>query len=146
MVENGLIVSLGTDGPCANNRLDMIQEMKFASLLQKVYTRDPTSIPAKKALEMATINGARALGLDDRLGSIEVGKIADIILIDLKKSHLTPLHNVFSHLVYAAQASDIDTVICNGKLVMRNRKVLTIDENEVMKKAEEIKKDLLSRP
>jgi len=145
MLDNDLIVSLGSDGPCSNNRLDMIQEMKFSSLLQKVSLKDPTAIPAKKALEMATINGAKALELDDRLGSIEVGKLADIILFDFKKPHLTPMHNVFSHLVYAAQASDVDTVICNGKFLMRNRKVLTLDEKEVMEKAELAKEDLLGR-
>jgi 5-methylthioadenosine/S-adenosylhomocysteine deaminase len=145
MLDNGLIVSLGSDGPCSNNRLDIIQEMKFCSLLQKISFEDPTLIPAEKALEMATINGARALGLDNKLGSIEVGKLADIILIDLKKPHLTPLHNIFSHIVYAAQASDIDTVICNGKVLMRNRKVLTIDEKEVIREAELTKEDLLSR-
>ncbi len=145
MLDNDLIVSLGSDGPCSNNRLDMIQEMKFSSLLQKVSLGDPTVIPAEKALEMATINGARALRLDNKLGSIEVGKLADIILIDLKKPHLTPLHNIFSHLVYAAQASDVDTVICNGKILMRNRKLLTLNENEIMEKAELAKEDLFGR-
>lgn len=145
MLENGLIVSIGSDGPCSNNRLDMIQEMKFCSLLQKTSFLDPTIIPAEKALEMATINGAKALGIDDKLGSLEVGKLADIILIDFRKPHLTPMHNVYSHLVYAAQASDVDTVICNGKILMRNRKVLTVDEKETMEKAELAKEDLLSR-
>ena len=145
MLENGLIVSIGSDGPCSNNRLDMIQEMKFCSLLQKVSFIDPTAIPAEKALEIATINGAKALKLDDKLGSIEEGKLADLILIDFRKPHLTPMHNVYSHLVYAAQASDVDTVICNGKVLMKNRKVLTVDENETMEAAELAKEDLLSR-
>ncbi|MEM5778144.1 MAG: amidohydrolase [Candidatus Aenigmatarchaeota archaeon] len=145
MIENGLITSLGSDGPCSNNRLDIIQEMKFCSLLQKVSFFDPTAVNAEKALEMATINGARALGLEEKIGSIEEGKLADIILLDFKKPHLTPLHNIYSHLVYAAQSSDVDTVICNGKILMKNRKVLTIDENETMEKAELAKKDLLER-
>jgi 5-methylthioadenosine/S-adenosylhomocysteine deaminase len=145
MLENGLIVSMGSDGPCSNNRLDIIQEMKFCSLLQKVSFIDPTAVPAEKALEMATINGAKALRLDDKIGSIEIGKIADIILMDFNKPHLTPMHNVYSHIVYASQASDVDTVICNGKLLMRKRKVLTLDEEEAMEKAELAKEDLLSR-
>ena len=145
MLENGLIVSSGSDGPCSNNRIDVIQEMKFCSLLQKVSFIDSTAIPAEKALEMATINGAKALGLDDKIGSIEEGKLADIILIDFNKPHLTPMYNVYSHLVYAAQASDVDTVICNGKVLMRNRKVLTFNEKEAIEKAEIAKEDLLSR-
>jgi len=119
--------------------------MKFCSLLQKVSFIDSTAIPAEKALEMATINGAKALGLDDKIGSIEEGKLADIILIDFNKPHLTPMYNIYSHLVYAAQASDVDTVICNGKVLMRNRKVLTINEKEIIEKAELAKEDLLSR-
>lgn len=145
MIENGLIISLGSDGPCSNNRLDMIQEMRFCSLLQKVSLEDPTIIPAQEALEMATINGAKALRIEDKLGSIENGKLADIILIDLEKPHLTPMYNVLSHLVYAAQASDVNTVISNGKILMRDRKVLTLNEKETMEKAELTKDDLISR-
>jgi 5-methylthioadenosine/S-adenosylhomocysteine deaminase len=145
MLEKGLVVSTGSDGPCSNNRLDIIQEMKFCSLLQKVSFIDPTVIPAQKALEMATTNGAKALGMEDKVGSIEVGKLADIILMDFRKPHLTPMHNVYSHLVYSAQASDVDTVICNGKILMRNRKVLNLNEKEIMEKAELTKEDLLSR-
>jgi 5-methylthioadenosine/S-adenosylhomocysteine deaminase len=145
MLNNSITVSLGTDSPVSNNRLDMFQEMKIASLLQKINKFNTTVLPAQKALEMATINGAKALGMEDKIGSIEVGKLADIILMDFRKPHLTPMHNVYSHLVYSAQSSDVDTVICNGKILMRNRKVLNLNEKEVMEKAELTKEDLLSR-
>ena len=142
MLEKNLIISLGSDGPCSNNRLDMVQEMKFCSLSQKVNINNPTVIPAVQALEMATVNGAMALGLND-VGSIEVGKKADIILLDFKKPHLTPMYNIYSHIVYASQCSDVDTVICNGKLIMKNRKVLTIDEQEILEEMEKREEDLI---
>jgi 5-methylthioadenosine/S-adenosylhomocysteine deaminase len=145
LIDNGISIGIGTDSSVSNNRLDMFQEMKIASILQKINNFNTMVLTAEKILEMATIGGAKALGIDDRLGSIEVGKLADIILIDFNKPHLTPMNNVYSHLVYAAQASDVDTVICNGKVLMKNRRVLTINENEVMEKAELAKEDLLSR-
>jgi len=121
----------------------MFEEMKVASLLHKVHNLNPTLLPAERVLEMATINGAKALGLND-IGSIEVGKKADVILVNFKKPHLAPLYNPISHLVYACRGSDVDTTICNGKVLMKGRK-LTADVEEVMKKVEEIKEDLLRR-
>ncbi len=143
MLKSGIPVALGTDGAASNNTLDMINEMKFAALLNKIHKLSPTTLPAEDVLTMATINGAKALGLEKEIGSIEVGKKADIILIDLKKPHLTPVHNVISHLVYSAVGGDVDTVIVDGKVLMQNRKVLTFDEAQVIKKAQDVSEEML---
>lgn len=135
-------VALGTDGAASNNSLDIFEEIKFAALLHKLNKKDPTVIPARKALEMATINGAKALGLDEKIGSLEEGKKADLILIDLNKPHLTPPHNIESHLVYSGGGSDVDTVIINGTLIMEKREVLTLEENEVMENCQKSSEDL----
>jgi 5-methylthioadenosine/S-adenosylhomocysteine deaminase len=134
MLENGLEVALGTDGCASNNNLDMFQEMDSAAKLAKVATLDPTVLPAPAVLKMATRNGARALGMGQLTGILEKGKRADIILINTRKPHLTPMYNAYSHLVYAVTGSDVETSIINGKLVMENRRLLTIDEQEVMER------------
>ncbi len=139
----GITVSLGSDGPSSNNNLDMFEEKKAAALLHKVHNLDPTLIPAEYALEMATVNGARALGLKE-VGSLEKGKKADLILIDFRKPHLTPVYNPVSHLVYSCNGNDVDTTICNGKILMSNRKI-ALDADKVMAKVEELKEDLLKR-
>lgn len=138
-------VCLGTDGPASNNTLDMFDTMKMGALLQKHTYRDPAVLSAYQVLRMATINGARALGLENELGSIEVGKRADIILIDLLKPHLRPLHDVYTCLVYSVRGSDVDTVIVDGKILMKDKEVKTLDEREVMEKAEKHSTALLSR-
>ncbi|HID30580.1 MAG TPA: N-ethylammeline chlorohydrolase [Desulfobacterales bacterium] len=145
MLAAGIPVALGTNGAASNNSLDMMNEMKFAALLCKVHKLDPTVVPARSVLEMATINGARALGLGDEVGSLEVGKRADLILVDLKGPHFTPLHDVITHLGYSGVGSDVDTVLVDGKIIMRCRKVLTLDGDEVMRKAQEASEDLLAR-
>ena len=145
LVDAGVNVSLGTDGAASNNNLDMIEEMKIAALLQKVNKMDSTALPAEKVFEMATIGGARALGLQDEIGAIEVGKKADLVLLDMKKPHLTPFRHPMSHIVYAANGGDVDTVICNGKILMRNKELKVIDETEVIKLAEDAAEDLLSK-
>ena len=145
LLDAGLTVSLGTDGPASNNSLDMFDTMKFATLLQKAKYRDPRVLPAKKVIEMATIDGARALGLSDFIGSLEVNKRADIILIDAEKPHLTPIHDIYATLVYSARGSDVDTVIVDGKVLMENRNVKTLDEHEIIKKVEERIQGLLNR-
>jgi len=145
LLDAGLTVSLGTDGPASNNSLDMFDTMKFATLLQKAKYRDPRVLPAKKVIEMATIDGARALGLSDFIGSLEVNKRADIILIDAEKPHLTPMHDIYATLVYSARGSDVDTVIVDGKVLMENRNVNTLNEHEIIKKAEERIQGLLNR-
>jgi 5-methylthioadenosine/S-adenosylhomocysteine deaminase len=145
MLAAGIPVALGTDGAASNNSLDLLGEMKFAALLNKVGKLDPTVMPAPTVLEMATINGARALGLGDEIGSLEVGKKADVLLIDLKRPHFTPLHNVISHVVYNAVGSDVDTVIVDGKIIMQGREVLTLDEAKVLEDAQRAAEDLLDR-
>jgi len=144
MLEFGVTVGMGTDGPASNNSLDMLETVKAASLLQKIRYMDPTVIPVKKALEMATIGGARALGVGHMIGTLEPAKRADIILIDFRKPHLTPVHNVYANIVYSARGSDVDTVIVDGRILMRDRVVETLDEGEVRRKAQKTAKRLLS--
>jgi len=144
MLKVGIPVALGTDGAASNNSLDMFKEMKFAALLNKVHKFDPTVMPAQSVLEMATINGAIALGLQDKIGSLEANKKADIILVGLKKPHLAPLHNVTSHLVYSAVGSDVNTTIADGKILMRGRRVLTLDEDKVLERAQRTSDDLIT--
>ena len=145
MLAAGIPVALGTDGAASNNSLDMFSEMKFAALLSKAHKLDPTALPARVVLEMATINGAIALGLQDKIGSLEVGKKADIVMVDMKKPHLAPLHNVISHLVYSAVGGDVDTVVVDGKVLMRERGVLTLDEVKVLEETQKAADDLLAR-
>lgn len=145
LIQNDVCVSLGTDGAASNNNLDLFQEIKTATLLQKVNQMDPTVLPARKVLEMATIDGARALGLEDAIGTIEVGKKADLILVDMGAPHLTPQRNSLSHLVYSAEGSDVDTVICNGQILMQEKEILVLDQVEVMEMAREASENLLKR-
>jgi 5-methylthioadenosine/S-adenosylhomocysteine deaminase len=145
LVDLGVNVALGTDGPASNNTLDMFETMKVAALLQKHVYRNPEALSAFQVLRMATLNGAKALGLDGLIGSLEVGKRADIVLVDLSKPHLKPLHDVYAALVYSARGSDVDTVIVDGKIVVENRVVKTLDEETVMEKAEKHAADLLAR-
>ncbi len=135
MLEEGISVSLGADGAACNNRLDMFTEMRTAALLQKAL-HGPEVLSAKQALRMATIDGARALGLGDEIGSLEVGKRADVILVKLDSLHSTPqTTNLVSAITYSAQASDVETVVIDGQLVMREGKLLTMDERAVLKEA-----------
>jgi 5-methylthioadenosine/S-adenosylhomocysteine deaminase len=127
MIKKGITVGLGTDGCASNNDMDMFREMDTAAKIHKVIQMDPTVMDAKTVLRMATIDGAKALGLDDKIGSIESGKLADIIIIDMNKPHLTPLYNYYSHLVYAASGSDVNTSIIGGNIVMHDRKLLHVD-------------------
>ncbi|HEY0404162.1 MAG TPA: amidohydrolase family protein, partial [Pyrinomonadaceae bacterium] len=135
LLEQGISVSLGADGAPCNNRLDMFTEMRAAALLQKVQ-HGPESLKASRVLRMATIDGARALGLEDEIGSLEIGKRADVSVVNLKRLHSTPRpSDIISALVYSAQATDVETVIIDGRLVMRDRALLTIDEDEVIEAA-----------
>lgn len=138
LLEKGVCVSIGTDGCASNNNLDMFLEMDTAAKLHKVSTGDPTVMDAKTVLKMCTIDSARALGLSDSIGSLEPGKKADLIVIDTKKPHLTPMYHPESHLVYAARGSDVDSVIINGKIVMENRKILFMDIEKVMENVRNI--------
>jgi 5-methylthioadenosine/S-adenosylhomocysteine deaminase len=134
MIERGISVSLGSDGAPCNNRLDMFTEMRTAALLQKM-RHGPEAMPALKVLRMATVDGARALGLQDEIGSIEVGKRADLILLNLNRSHTTPCPDIVSTIVYAAESSEVETVIIDGKVVAREWRLTTMDEREVMREA-----------
>ena len=145
MLEKGIIVSLGTDSPCSNNTADMFEVMKTAAILHKGVNKNPTTLPAEKVLEMATIEGARALSWENEIGSMEVGKKADLSIINLKKPHLCPVYNATSHLVYAARTSDVETVIINGRIVMENRKLTTLNIKKVMDAVEKAKNNLLSK-
>lgn len=119
----GALVTIGTDGPCSNNDLDMWEELRTAAFLQKSATADPVALPAYEALKMATVNGAKALGHTSDLGVIREGALADVILVDLCKPHLQPIHDVVSNLVYCGKASDVDTVVVDGELVVENRRL-----------------------
>lgn len=134
MIERGISVSLGADGAPCNNRLDMFTEMRTAALIQKALHGAET-LPALRVLRMATIDGARAMGLADEIGSIEVGKKADLTLVNLSGLHTTPRPDPVSTIVYAAEASDVETVIIDGKLVMRDGQLITVDEREVRREA-----------
>jgi 5-methylthioadenosine/S-adenosylhomocysteine deaminase len=134
LLEAGVSVSLGADGAACNNRLDMFTEMRTAALLQKAL-HGPEVLPAGRALRMATIDGARAMGLDSEIGSLEVGKRADVAVVRLDRLHVTPVKDVISALVYSAEPDDVETVIIDGEFVMRERKLLTVNETEIIKDA-----------
>lgn len=145
MLKADVNVALGTDGSSSNNNLNMFEEIHLASIINKAVNKDAVSVPAIDALKMATINGAKALDWNNEIGSIEIGKKADIILIDMNKPHLYPLHNIISLLAYSVQGSDVDTVIVDGKILMENREMKTIDVEKVMYNTEKIAQDLISR-
>ncbi len=138
-------VGLGTDGCASNNNLDLFQEMDSAAKLHKVHRLDPTVMPANVVLEMATLGGARVLGMEDSIGSLEVGKKADVIIVELNRPHLQPIYNFTSHLVYSATGSDVRDVIIDGRLVMENRKLLTLDEERIFGEMQAIKEKILKR-
>ena len=143
LIENDICVSIGTDGASLNNNLDLIEELKIASLLQKVSTLDPNVVNSHEALAMGTIKGAEALGLDDEIGSIEVGKKADIILIDTNSANMVPDSSTLtSNVIYSANGSNVDTTICNGKILMENKKLTVLDEQEIYDKARKAIKNL----
>ena len=143
LIENDICVSIGTDGASSNNNLDLIEELKTASLLQKVSTLDPNVLNSYEAIAMGTIKGAEALGLDDEIGSIEVGKKADIILIDTNCANMVPDSSTLtSNIIYSANGSNVDTTICNGKILMENKKLTVLDEQEIYDNAREAIKNL----
>lgn len=145
MIDAGVTIGLGTDGAASNNSLDMFETMKIAALLQKLKHRDSTVLPSKKILKMATIRGSEALGLNEKIGSLEVGKRADIILVNLRKPNLTPLHDLYAGLVYSAHGCDVDAVVVDGKVLMENRELKALDEEKIMKDARDAAFSLLNR-
>ena len=131
----GVVVGLGTDGAASNNDLDMFEAMRQAAFLAKLQTHDPRAVPARTALQMATIDGARALGMEAEIGSLEAGKRADVISIAMTAARQTPMYDPLSHLVYVTRGDDVRTTIVNGRLLMRDRKVMTLDEAAVLGEA-----------
>jgi len=138
MIDAGITVGLGTDGCASNNNLDMFQEMDTAAKLEKSARLDPTVMSARTVLHMATSQGAKVLGFDRLVGTLEPGKKADIVIVNLNKPHLTPLYDEYSHLVYAVNGADADTVLINGRIVMQDRRLLTINEAEAMQRVNQI--------
>ena len=144
LLDEGVSVSLGADGAACNNRLDMFTEMRTAALLQKAL-HGPEVMPANRTLRLATIDGARALGLEAEIGSLEIGKRADISIVRLDRLHATPVTDVVSALVYSSEADDVETVVINGAVVMRDRKLLTLDEAAIIAAATAEAQHLMSR-
>ncbi|MCX5848662.1 MAG: amidohydrolase [Deltaproteobacteria bacterium] len=145
MLQSGIIVGIGTDGCASNNDLDMFREMDTTAKVHKVTSLDPTVMKAETVCQMATVGGAKVLGLDKLIGSIETGKKADIILVDMNQPHLTPLYNCYSQLVYAARGADVKTSIINGRVVMKDRQLRTIDLHAAMKNVRAVAADIIAR-
>ncbi|MFA5896578.1 MAG: amidohydrolase [Thermoplasmata archaeon] len=141
MKEAGIVMGLGTDGAASNNNLDLFEAMKFAALFQKFAHRDPTILPAHEAWQLATLGGARALGVD--AGLIQEGRLADLLLVDLRRAELTPRHDDVSNWVYSAHGNIVDTVICDGQVLMKGRRVK--GESEILEKAAQAARELVSR-
>ncbi|HYI11688.1 MAG TPA: amidohydrolase [Thermoanaerobaculia bacterium] len=145
MIKAGMEVGLGTDGPAgSNNNLDMIEEMASAARLQKVMRNDPKAITSREVLRLATIGGAQVLGLADKIGTLERGKRADVVIIDLETSRSQPVYSVESAIVYAASGSSVVTTIVDGRILMRRGVLLTLDEEEVIRKAMEYREEILA--
>ena len=142
LLKAGVTVGLGTDGCASNNNLDLISEMDTAAKLHKVNALDPTLLDAATVLKMATIQGAKALRVDDIIGSLEIGKKADVTVVDSRNPHLIPVYNPVSHIVYAAQGADVRDVIVNGRLLVKDRKLLTIDLENITQKVIELSKSI----
>lgn len=138
LIGAGVDVGLGTDGAASNNDLSLFGEMDSAAKLQKVRLMDPAALTAEEVVTMATLGGAKALGLDALIGSLEVGKRADIAIVELSTPHLVPLYNIYSHLVYACDAHDVSHTIVDGKVVMRERAIATVDTSAIVEEAVEI--------
>jgi 5-methylthioadenosine/S-adenosylhomocysteine deaminase len=131
----GAAAGLGTDGAASNNDLDMFEAMRTAALLHKHATGDPRALPARQALELATRRGAEALGMGDRIGSLEPGKLADVITVSVDSARQTPLFDPLSHLVYVTRGTDVRTTIVHGRVLMRQGKVVSLDREDVLRDA-----------
>ena len=135
MIKAGLAVGLGTDGAASNNDLDMFEAMRQAAFLHKLTSKDPRAVGAGVALEMATLGGARVIGREKQLGSLEAGKLADVIVVRMDRPRQTPMYDPISHLVYVTRGDDVVTTIVNGKVLMRDGNVLTLNEADVLNAA-----------
>jgi 5-methylthioadenosine/S-adenosylhomocysteine deaminase len=142
LLSEGITVGLGTDGPASNNDLDMFLEMDTTAKIHKLKEANPTVMPAREVLSMAIIGGARALGMEKQIGTLSPGKKADLIVIDLNKPHLMPLYNPISQLIYAANGQDVLTTVVNGKILMEDRRLLTLDLDEIYSHINNIKKEI----
>ena len=139
MLDEGINICLGTDGAASNNDLDLLSELRTAVLLQKGFNHDPELLPTRQALEMITINGAKAYHLDSMIGSLEPGKKADIVMVDFNQPHLTPNHNEEANLIYSTTKTDVNTVIINGKIHFNNGEFTILDKDEIMSDAREVR-------
>ena len=142
LLSAGVAVGIGTDGAASNNRQDMFEEMDLAAKEQKFARMDPKALPAEQVVEMATVTGARALHLEGQIGSLEVGKKADLIVVDTSAAHATPMYDVYSAIVYSLKSSDVRTTVIGGKVVMEDRRMLTLDEPAILAKAAEYSKQI----
>ncbi len=142
LVEAGVNVAIGTDGAASNNDLDLFSEAQLAALMQKGVSGDPTVLPTQKVFAMLTIDGARALGIADKIGSIEVGKLADLVVVDFSTANLTPCYDPYANLIYALSAADITHVMINGQMVMKDRELRTLDEEAIKAKVRKIAEDI----
>ncbi len=138
LLKAGVKVGLGTDGVASNNDLDLFDEMNTAAILHKLNSKDPTVLDAQTVVEMATMGGARVLGMESEIGSLEAGKKADMILMDMMQPHAHPIYNIYSLLVYSMKGADVESVIIDGKFVMRDRKILNLDEKSLYSKIESV--------
>jgi 5-methylthioadenosine/S-adenosylhomocysteine deaminase len=139
----GVAVGLGTDGPAgSNNDFNLMEEIDLAAKLAKITKMDPRALNAKAVVEMATIDGARALHMEKEIGSLETGKKADLILISLDEPNAVPMYDIYAQIAYSLKASDVETVVIGGRVVMQERKLLTIDEARVLEKAREYRKSV----
>ncbi|XP_058093055.1 uncharacterized protein LOC131239385 isoform X2 [Magnolia sinica] len=151
MLESGICISLGTDGAPSNNRMSIVDEMFLASLVNKGReahtkgTTDPTAVPAETVLQMVTVNGAKSVLWDNEIGSLEIGKKADMIIVNPFSWSMVPLHDCISSLVYCMRTENIDSVMCNGRWIMKNQKILTVNEGEVISQAMRASGELLKR-
>ena len=145
MLSRGITVALGTDGACCNNTLDMFETVKVASLLHKADRCDPSALSAREVIRMGTINGARLLGLEHEIGSIEVGKKADLILVKVDSSHTIPTFDPYATLVYSCRSSDVDTVIVDGNILMEGRAIQAFDEGSVLQEAQQRATEIVNR-
>jgi 5-methylthioadenosine/S-adenosylhomocysteine deaminase len=134
----GVAVGLGTDGAASNNDLDMFEAMRQASFLAKLSTHDPTAVKAQDALDMATLGGARVIGMEQLLGSLETGKRADLITVSTRSTRQTPMYDPVSHLVYVTRGDDVRNTIVNGKILMRDRQLKTLDRDQVIADAKRL--------
>ena len=141
----GVNIGLGTDGAPCNNTCDLLQEMKLAAIIHKSLSYDPTAVPAESVLEMATLNGAKALGLADRIGSLEVGKQADFVAIDARGIHSQPWFNAASAVVYTATGRDVDVVVVAGKMLVERGELLTMDEKTIVDEAKQHSREVVER-